>query len=407
MTELRQRQAANARGGPQQSATPSAAGEHLLAFLLHCMREPRAAERVLERAVASIEDWTAAVDAAEHHGVAPLVHHALERLSATGMVPSLIASRLRDAYRESMHRGLVLSCALYAAHDALSAEGVTALPLKGPAVAAALYPDPTLRPYSDIDILVRPAEVPAALRALRRAGYALDPRLARLPISTLLAMSAEVTVRSPEGVPLDLHWAVAQRGYPFRFDPELLFGCVRAMRLDGHELPGLAPEALLVFLSMHGAKHAWSRLMWLGDVARIAHAGLDGAATLRFAECAGCTRPTLLGLLLAHELLDAPVPASILDRARSEPAVAALARAGALRLAQRPRDEQVRQEVRFNALLAERAWDRAKHYAALLAPSEAELTRVSLPASLGALYYPFRLVRLTTKYTLKLAGRNV
>ncbi|HET7031519.1 MAG TPA: nucleotidyltransferase family protein, partial [Casimicrobiaceae bacterium] len=253
------------------------------------------------------------------------------------------------------------------------------------------------------DILVRRSAVPAALDALARIGYRLDPRLARLPISTLLAVATEVIVRGPDGVPVDLHWELAQRGYPFRFDPELLFGDMRVSRVEGSELPGLLPEALLVFLCMHGAKHAWSRLMWLGDVARLATAGFDEAAAFEFAKRAGCTRPTLLGLLMASDLLGAPVSVSILERARADSAVAGLARSAALRFA-RPACEHGRYETTFNARLAETTWDRAKHYAAFLAPSEAELTRLSLPASLRALYYPFRIVRLATKYTLKLAG---
>jgi hypothetical protein len=350
-----------------------------------------------------IANWHALADAADHHGVGPLLHCAFERI-CPDVPPAEIRARLRGLYRESAARGLVLSVALLAAQRALRAEGVAALALKGPMVAARLYPDPALRPFSDIDVLVRRADVPAALRALAQLGYKLDRRLARLPVGTLLALSTEVLVRGPEGVALDLHWEVARRGYPFRFDPELLFGRVRTSRLDGWELPDLESDALLVFLCMHGTKHAWSRLMWVGDVARLARAGFDEAATLGFAERCGCRRPVLLGLLVAHALLDAPVPAAILERARAEPTVAALARDAARRLARHPSEERPREVTTFNAILAECTWDRAKHYSALLAPSEAELTRLRLPASLRALYYPFRLARLAAKYTLKLAG---
>lgn len=344
------------------------------------------------------------VDAADQHGVAPLVHRAFERFLLE-TVPALAASRLRDAYCDAARRGLVLSAALLTVLDALADAGVVALPLKGPVLAALLYPDPALRPFSDIDILVRRTEVPTALRALARIGYALDARLRRLPVPTLLAVSSEVIVHGPGGVQLDLHWEIAQRGYPFRFDPELLFHSIRPVEFDDRTVPGLTPEALLVFLCVHGAKHGWSRLIWLADIARLAGAGFDEPMALDFAARAGCTRPVLLGLLLALDLLDAPVSESILERARKESDVAALARTAALRLARCPSDAPHWHDMSFNAFLAERAWDRAKHYAALLAPSEAELQRLRLPPSLRTLYYPFRLARLAAKYTMKLAGR--
>ena len=78
----------------------------------------------------------------------------------------------------------------------------------------------------------------------------------------------------------------------------------------------------------HGAKHMWSRLMWLGDVGRLAQAGVDWTAVMKLASETRCERPVLLGLLLAHDLLDAPVPENVLERARGERVVTVHARAG-------------------------------------------------------------------------------
>ncbi len=82
----------------------------------------------------------------------------------------------------------------------------------------------------------------------------------------------------------------------------------------------------MLFLCVHGAKHMWSRLMWLGDVGRLAQAGVDWTAVMKLASETRCERPVLLGLLLANDLLDAPVPEDILERARGERVVTAHAR---------------------------------------------------------------------------------
>lgn len=62
-------------------------------------------------------------------------------------------------------------------------------------------------------------------------------------------------------------------------------------------------------LSVHGAKHFWERLNWLLDVAELtAGQPVDWHLTIRIAAKLKSTRLLLLGLYLAHELMDAPLP---------------------------------------------------------------------------------------------------
>lgn len=79
-----------------------------------------------------------------------------------------------------------------------------------------------LRPCSDLDILVRPQDMPEVLRILQREKYELEPHLARLPVPALLDWTVEVPLRHARGTHVDLHWAVAPRDYPFNFDAVLV-----------------------------------------------------------------------------------------------------------------------------------------------------------------------------------------
>jgi hypothetical protein len=160
----------------------------------------------------------------------------------------------------------------------------------------------------------------------------------------------------------------------------------------------------MLFLCVHGAKHMWSRLQWLGDLARLVHTQPDWPYILDFATGAGCQRPLLLGLLLAHELLEAPVPDSILERARGLQIVQRLARRVALRLNRiSPAEPDSMEITAFNASMADRSWKKARHYAALLrAPTDEELELLSLPEKLFFLYYPVRFARLALKYGSRL-----
>src|SRR5207253_975904 len=80
--------------------------------------------------------------------------------------------------------------------------------------------------------------------------------------------------------------------------------------LAGRPWPAFAPARLLLILCVHGANHCWLRLNWLCDVAELLrrNPALDWPALAAEAERWGCRRILTLGLLLAHDLLDAPLP---------------------------------------------------------------------------------------------------
>ena len=346
-----------------------------------------------------ITDWDSLADAAEYHGLAPLLHRAVDTACAD-LVPEAVANQLRDDYRDSARHNLVLTSQLLTLLSAFQVAGIDVLPLNGPALAERLYPDPVLRPFSDLDILIHKRDVPAALAALTRERYTLAAHQARLTVPTLIRLNCELLFTHERIASLDAHWEIGPADYPFRFDTEILWRSPSQLSIAGREVPSLSPPSLLLFLCVHGTKHMWSRLQWLGDVARLSSTSLNWGTVLELASEARCERPLLLGLLLAHELLEAPVPETILERARTMEAVRSAAKQVVERLmSTQPAEPQGWQGTLFNARMAERTWDKVRHCAALLkAPTERELELLSLPESLFFLYYPLRAARLALRY---------
>lgn len=381
------------------------AAEPQLLFLCARAEPPDASEirALVQQGLA----WDVLIDAAEYHNLAPCLHVSLER-ACPDLVPATVAASFREAYRDSARRNLVLTVRLSELLDAFAAEGLPVVPLKGPVLAESLYSDPVLRPFSDLDLLVRKQDVPAAIRLLNRQGYTLGGHLARLSLPALLRVQSDLIFRRERGAQVDLQWETGPADYPFRFDTEILWRSLTRTQFAGREVPGLSPESLLLFLCVHGAKHMWSRLYWLGDVARLLRTQPAWPQALELATEAGCIRPLLLGLLLAHDLLEAPVPAGILERARAERMIQPPARQVVARLRRIPPAEpQGLEATAFSARMAERTWHKVRHYAAILkAPSEAELALFPLPEPLFFLYYPLRAVRLILKFSRRLHGRG-
>jgi putative nucleotidyltransferase-like protein len=369
--------------------------------LLDCCRADREGVRIPNKL-----DWVALGEAAEYHGLAPMLHSVVER-SCPERVPEEVSRQLRFSYRESAGRNLIFTRKLLALLDAFEGEGIAVVPLKGPVLAEMLYTDPVLRPFSDLDLLVRKQDVGAALGVLTREGYRLGAHLARLSVRSLLRIEFEVLLKQEQTPPVDLQWEIGLADYPFGYDPEILWRSLGRTRIAGREAACLSPESLMLFLCVHGAKHAWSRLHWVADVARLARLQTDWQGTLEFASEAGCVRPVLLGLRLAHQLAGAAVPEAILQRAGEVEAVRQLSDQVVSRLNRVPPEEPDGVELTaFNAQMAEQWWKKVRHHAGMLrAPTDEELKLVALPEWLFFLYYPLRAMRLVLKYGTRQALR--
>ena len=372
------------------------------AILSRCARVVPIDDTLFRAEVECITDWDQLLAAANFHGLTALLAAAIET-ACPDAVPADVLRGLNDSKREAIALNLLFSNELARLLAVLNRQGISALPLKGPILAESLYTNPALRPCSDLDILVRPQDVPEVLRILQREEYELEPYLARLPVPALLDWDIEVPLRHGQGTRVDLHWAIAPRDNPLYFDADVLWNSIRPARLCGKDVCSVAPEVLLVFLCVHGTKHMWSRLVWLADIDRLTRPNLEWAEAFGLANRVGCERPLLLGLLLAHEKLDAVIPEPYLERARAERTVGSLVEQ-VMRLhgrthAAHPSSLEV---AIFFVGLADRRWDGARHCAALLRAPSSRGTAMAEPSTkvVGPVL-PFAFGSLNRKYGIR------
>jgi hypothetical protein len=159
-----------------------------------------------------------------------------------------------------------------------------------------------------------------------------------------------------------------------------------------------------VFFCLHGAKHNWSKLRWVCDVAELtwARPGLDWAWVLDWSGRHGATRLLQVGLHLTRGLLDAPVPDEVLTPGVGDRGVRRLVRemrSGLLACPPRP-EPDLELPWRSSFYRSMDRWrDRARWvYEVILLPGELEWGLLPLPAALAPAYYPVRLLRLGGKY---------
>ncbi len=394
-------------GGPGGSARRRRDGAGLpprtleTELLAACARTTldEAARARLEAALATGPDWPFVVRAAAIHGILPLVARHLAS-SDRPLAPAAVAAELRRRHAASAQQGLALTAALVEALRALAEAGIEAVPFKGPLLAAAVYGDVGLRPFRDVDILVRPSELAAAVAALRPLGWEVLPGQGRLSSRLRCAWVSDLLLARGDAL-LELHWRLTQPFFGIADTLDDLRADLAPAAIGGAATATLAPDALLLYLCVHGATHRWARLGWICDVAELLCAGApeDPEALWRRARAAGAGRMLALGVRLAGDLLAAPAP-SVLAEPAAHPCVGALATAVVRHLPdENPDHHPGLRLARFHLAMRERLRDRARYAAAVLAaPSPADLEAVPLPPPLYLLHYVLRPLRLASAH---------
>lgn len=297
-------------------------------MLLCCARtfsEPADTERL--RALLRLPlDWENILHPAEFHRLLPLLDRHLEE-AAPEAVPPPVRAALQARRHAGRLRETLLVTALHSLLAQFAAEGIAALPYKGPALAAQVYGDAFLRPCSDLDILIPPPDILRVKALLLAQGYQSQHHFADAAEEAAhLKTDCEYNfIRPADRLLVEIHWRFRPQSFPFPLDLGELWDRRETVSLAGVPAPTLAWEDYLLLLCVHGAKHRWERLIWVCDIAEItrAHRDLPWGEIKARAERLGCERVLLLGLLLARDLLDAPVPDAAL--AATPRAVAILA----------------------------------------------------------------------------------
>ena len=381
-----------------------------LDLLFACARTHPDRARV-EALVAQALDWNAVLRLAVQHEVPPLLYRNLAEIAPDG-VPAPFLKKLRSFFHAHLRRALLLANELPVLLARFEARGIPCVPFKGPVVASMAYGDLTLRPFGDLDVLVKSADVRAAIALLKENGFE-----EALPMGAETGKAATWRLYLPfqrpwenangyirDGgtdaqVPVDLHWGLAPRYFTYNLDPEALWQRLQPLDVAGQTVRTFSPEDTLLHLCLHGTIHHWATLRLVCDVAEMvrAHPSLDWPWIFERARTLQSQRMLRLALCLALEWLDAPLPADVRQYATADPDVAVLAQQVRRRLAGES-TPPVLDTYRLDLGMRDRRRDGlgAVFYHTWLAlkPSERDRAFVALPNALAPLYYAVRPVRV-------------
>ncbi len=395
-------------GSLSRAAAPSE-GPCIESELLVCCARTRmddgTAARIKTLVLADI-DWANLLRTALSHGIMPLLYWHLRNICIESIPPNTL-NELQDRFDANTRRTHYLTTELLQILKLLESNAIPALPFKGPALATTAYGSVSLRQFLDLDILVRRRHIMRTRVLLVRRGY--QPALELTPPQERLLIESQgelELVRHSDGCIVDLHWDISQRYLSLSHDIDELWKSADQTLVNSTMVSTLSRELLLVALCVHATKHSWSKLGYVCDVAEVALSppGIDWDRALQHARNAGGERMLLLGVLLASELLGAPLPSQVVCRARETPPVAVLA--GRLREAFFREGQDCGSALptpmysAFHFLVRERPRDKFHHFLRVVfALTEEDLLAVPLPRCVSFLYYIVRLVRLIRVYS--------
>jgi hypothetical protein len=221
--------------------------------------------------------------------------------------------------RERTRRMLANAVELLAA---LQEEGVAAVPTKGAVLAARYYPDPLLRPLTDLDILVHERDLDRAGAVLLKLGYRLHSRSAE----DLVYLRGEFRGHgwSPDNVhPVEMHYAVREEYAGLAFDLSDAIWRHNTRSAYWHGIDALLPDTAALLL--HVCAHATSdwlirrgRLYQICDLKLLAGRMTPDDWDV-FAAAIGPenSRYVYPALAFALKYADLPVPVGLLERLRA------------------------------------------------------------------------------------------
>jgi hypothetical protein len=348
-------------------------------------------------------DWRAVASFARCHRIQPLLWQSLRTCAS-------VAESVRDEIRRSAYvttaRNLFLLAELARILDLLSSANIPALPVKGPVMAAQLYGDPGLRPCEDLDLLVPESGIAGAVNVLTANGFCrmqtFEPWQEARQIhggwgQGLRKADGSFSVEvSPWIVPR--HFAPAEDAAAFM---------ARGGRIDigGRSFPTLRPTDMLVILALHGAKHGWSRLQWVADIAALVKRfpDLEWSEVAHVARRCGSVRSVGVALRISRRLLGSGMPETY-RLPPDDKTADALAETFVRRLITfetAPRGPGT--ELAMNLRLADSWVLRLRHLILLgLTPSYGDWCSLRLPEGLRWLYWLLRPLRLAGSLPRKL-----
>ncbi|MDW8276542.1 MAG: nucleotidyltransferase family protein [Anaerolineales bacterium] len=240
--------------------------------------QPEGFQDSLRAVLHTFSGWDTLPAQAEQHGMGPLLWYHLREEK----IPSETRRALQGLYLRNRALNQIHAETLRDLLETLERHDIRPLLLKGLALAWQIYPDPALRPVSDIDLFVNKEQLLPTIEALRRAGYQFEP----IPPSLPKAINAYAPPRAGITIHLELHHYDPAHRLESEPSPDDEFRDLheapQQIRILNRQVLTSSPLDTLLYLMRHLVIHLFLArtnrpiaLKWIADIISLIEAQVD------------------------------------------------------------------------------------------------------------------------------------
>lgn len=253
-------------------------------------------------------DYDRTLKLAGSNEVLSLLHNSLKDIDA---ISSAIKNKLNNAYLHTLRNNIVQAEEMMRILTLLKKDGIEAIPLKGAIASDVIFGDPGLYLSSDIDILVKPSDIPGVEKVLTEAGYKKNEGISE---SDLLSSHYHLIFQKDRHH-VEVHWNLVKRY--FQIPPEFWWKDVQKTEYEGMEITSLSIERYIMYTVFRLFDHGFRPMKFFVLISEIINKyqdEIDWQKLLSFSRRYKMERLVTFSLKLLNNLFETKIPEDILKR---------------------------------------------------------------------------------------------
>jgi hypothetical protein len=209
-----------------------------------------------------------AIETIRGHQLSALIYHSLKGMGSD-ITGQPMFQLLKQEYLTAVAMSMLRQSHIAVILQELTANEIDVIVMKGARLAESVYPNSILRPYTDIDILIRLNQWDKVVECLGSIGYSgrylkdgkLRPRLIKE-----VMYEHELDFYCKGKINVDAKFDLLELGIAMKTIDDVWDSAINTT-VAGVQCKALSPEYELIHLLVHLNRHGFVKLMWCVDIA--------------------------------------------------------------------------------------------------------------------------------------------
>ena len=288
--------------------------EHRLILLLSRLKITFALQQEIKKLLLDYIDWGFAIKTSKHHDILPFLYYNINELALQSLIPADIFLYMKNYYYSNLKKNILIEKEIYSLLKTINSKDIAIIPFKGFALIQTLYHNPGLRVMADIDLLIRETDLERLKIILTESGYIENQEHNEPNVKVFLKQFLSNRI-----IIIEIHDAIVP-ARPYKLDLPDLWNRAQEKIIDNEKISCLSPEDTFLSLALHLRRHTRRlTLKFILDLAELLNTErekLDWHYIIESAKNNHILTTVYCSIYLAKELLDASIPADILNKVK-------------------------------------------------------------------------------------------